>query len=119
MKIGQKITMISVHSSGQPSRKMISCEMIRNPTGERFIPSTHRSISPWPPCSAKTAENSAEPTNSQHTMAVVFAVRNVDCFRLSRSSFDLRKCQRPGTTVPRKAPPIEAATSIDERGSPW
>jgi len=31
MKIGQKITMISVHSSGQPSRKMISWAMIRKP----------------------------------------------------------------------------------------
>ena len=40
--------------------------------------STQRSINAWPPCSANTAENSAEPTKSQHTIAVVFAVRNVD-----------------------------------------
>ena len=43
--------------------------------------STQRSISAWPPCSANTAENSAEPTKSQQTMAVVFAVRNVDSLR--------------------------------------
>ena len=91
----------------------MSWAMIMNPTGERFMPSTHRSISPWPPCSANTAENSAEPTNSQHTMAVVLAVRNVDSFRFRRSSGGARRYQRPGTTVPRKAPPIEAATSSD------
>ena len=96
MKIGQKITMISVHSSGHPSRKMISWDMIRNPIGERFIPSTHRSISPCPPWSAKTEENRAEPTNSQHTMAVVLAVRNVDCFRFSRSSLDRREVHKAG-----------------------
>ena len=86
MKIGQKITMISVHSSGQPSRKMIICEMIRNPTGERFMLSTQRSISPWPPCSAKTPEKSAEPTNSQQTIAVVFAVRKRDSLMFCQSS---------------------------------
>ena len=75
-------------------------------------------MSPWPPCSAKTAENSADPTNSQHTMAVVFAVRNVDCLRFSRSSFDWRMWRMPGTTVPRKVPPIAAATSIDANASP-
>ena len=69
--------MISVHSRGQPSRKMIIWETNRNPSGERFMLSTQRSINPWPPCKAKTAENSAEPMNSQHTIAVVFAVRNV------------------------------------------
>src|SRR3989441_665531 len=60
MKIGQKMTMISVHSSGQPSRKMISCARIWKPSGERFIDSTQRSMSDWPPCSANTAEKSAE-----------------------------------------------------------
>ncbi len=75
INIGQKITMISVHSSGQPSRKIIICEMIRKPTGERFMPSTQRSIKPCPPCKAKTLENSAEPMNSQQTIAVVLAVR--------------------------------------------
>jgi hypothetical protein len=49
MQIGQKMTMISAHSSGQPSRKMMSCDMIRKPRGERFMPSTQRSISDWPP----------------------------------------------------------------------
>src|SRR5437773_3398757 len=34
MKIGQKITMISVHSSGQPSRKMMSCAVNWKPSGE-------------------------------------------------------------------------------------
>ena len=75
MKLGQKMTMISVHSSGQPSRKISSCAISMKPIGDRFMPSTQRSISPWPPCSANTAEKSAEPTNSQHTIAVVLAVR--------------------------------------------
>src|ERR671924_791354 len=100
MKIGQKITMISVHSSGQPSRKMMSWDRIWEPSGERFMESTQRSISDWPPCSANTAEKSADPTKSQHTIAVVFAVRNVDSLRLRRSSDETRRYQRPGTTVP-------------------
>src|SRR4029434_4384008 len=61
MKIGQKMMMISVHSSGQPSRKIIICAMNWNPIGERFMLSTQRSISPWPPCRANTAELSAQP----------------------------------------------------------
>src|SRR2546427_6056340 len=79
---------------------------------------TQRSISDWPPCSANTAENSAEPTKSQHTMAVVFAVRNVACFRFARSSGDVRRYQSPGITVPVKVPPIEAATMRDATSSP-
>src|SRR2546425_12212306 len=94
MKIGQKITMISVHSSGQPSRKMISCATNWKPSGDRLRLSTQRSISPWPPCSANTAENSAEPTKSQHTIAVVFAVRNVDSLTLRRSSGEVLRYQR-------------------------
>src|SRR3954454_8200039 len=85
-KIGTKITMISVHSSGQPSTKMIACDTIMNCTGERLNDSTQCSTSCCPPSSANTAENSAEPTNSQHTMAVVFAVRNTDCLMRSQSS---------------------------------
>jgi hypothetical protein len=42
----------------------------------RFIDSTHFSTSSCPPSSAKAAEKMAEPTNSQHTMAEVLAVRN-------------------------------------------
>src|SRR3981081_3932658 len=38
--------------------------------------STQPSSNAWPPRIANTAENNAEPTNSQHTMAVVLAVRN-------------------------------------------
>jgi hypothetical protein len=44
----------------------------------RFIPRTQRSTSSCPPSSAKDAEKMAEPTNSQHTIAVVFAVRKTD-----------------------------------------
>src|SRR5437868_258966 len=39
-KIGTKITMISVHSSGQPRMKMIACDRIMNWTGVRFSDST-------------------------------------------------------------------------------
>ena len=90
---------------------MISWAMIRNPSGDRFIPSTQRSISDWPPCSANTAEKSAEPTNSQQTIAVVFAVRKVACLRFSRSSREERRFQIPGTTVPTKVAPMNAETS--------
>src|SRR5215475_2320326 len=118
MKIGQKMTMISVHSSGQPSRKMMSCASTWKPSGERFMDSTQRSISDWPPCSAKTAEKSAEPTNSQHTIAVVLAVRKVDSLMLRRSSAEVRKYQRPGTTVPTNVPPMEPATTSEAQSSP-
>ena len=67
-KIGTKMTMISVHSSGQPSTKMIACDSIMNCSGVRFIDSTHFSISAWPPRIANTPEKIAEPTNSQHTI---------------------------------------------------
>ena len=79
-KIGTKMMMISVHSSGQPRMKMIACDRIMNCTGVRLSASTHCSISAWPPRMAKTAEKSAEPTKSQQTMAVVFAVRNTASF---------------------------------------
>ena len=36
-KIGMKMTMISVHSSGQPSMKMMIWARIMNPVGDRFI----------------------------------------------------------------------------------
>src|SRR5262245_10546568 len=89
-----------------------------NPSGERFIESTQRSTSDWPPCSANTAENSAEPTKSQQTIAVVFAVRNVASFRFLRSSGEPRKYQRSGTTVPTSVPPIDPATSNEAQSSP-
>ena len=79
-KIGTKITMISVHSSGQPSTKMIACETIMNWMGDMLNDSTHRSTSCCPPRIANTAEKRAEPTKSQHTIAVVLAVRNTDSF---------------------------------------
>ena len=88
MKIGMKITMISVHSSGQPSRKMIAWASSMNWMGDRSIDSTHCSMSAWPPSSAKEAENMLEPTNSQQTMAVVRAVRNTDS--LSRGQVSCR-----------------------------
>jgi hypothetical protein len=44
--------------------------------GDMFSDSTHCSTKAWPPRIANTPENKAEPTNSQHTIAVVLAVRN-------------------------------------------
>src|SRR5205814_2727081 len=85
---------------------------------ERFIDSTQRSMSDWPPCSANTAEKSAEPTKSQQTIAVVFAVRNVDSFMLRRSSGETRRYHRPGTTVPTSVPAMEPATSSEAQSSP-
>jgi hypothetical protein len=40
MKIGMKITMISVHSSGQPSRKITICARIRNCSGVSAVSAT-------------------------------------------------------------------------------
>jgi len=37
---------------------------------------THSSTKRWPPKMANTAENKAEPTNNQHTIEVVVAVKN-------------------------------------------
>jgi hypothetical protein len=80
MKMGMKMTMISVHSSGQPRTKMITWVSTRNSVLLRFIPSTHCSTSSWPPSRANAAEKMAEPTNSQHTMALVLAVRKTLSF---------------------------------------
>src|ERR1700732_2794270 len=96
-KMGTKITMISVHSSGQPSMKMIACDRIMNCTGVMFRDKTQCSTKLCPPRIAKTPENSAEPTNSQQTMAVVFAVRNTASFVRFQSS--VRACM-----ASRKAP---------------
>ena len=78
MKIGMKITIISVHSSGQPSKKITTCARIMNCTGVRSMPSTQVLMISWPPNSANAAEKMLEPTKSQHTMALVFAVRYTD-----------------------------------------
>ena len=87
MKIGMKMTMISVHSSGQPRMKMMNCARIMNCTGVRPSDSTHFSTISWPPSSAKAAEKIAEPTNSQHTIALVLAVRNDDSLTMTPRSF--------------------------------
>src|SRR5215204_3372729 len=70
-KIGTKITTISVHSSGQPSTKIIACVRIRNQKGERFRCVTRFSMGWWPPRKAKIDEKMKEPTKSQHTIADV------------------------------------------------
>src|SRR5436190_9058036 len=85
MKIGMKITMISVHSSGQPSRKMMTCARIMNCTGVRPREVTQCSMTSCPPRSAKAAEKIDEPTKSQHTMADVFAVRKTDSLTVGPS----------------------------------
>jgi hypothetical protein len=77
-KMGTKMMMISVHSSGQPSTKMMACDSSRKVTAFRFRPSTNSLISTLPPRYAKIDAKVAEPTNSQHTMAEVRAVRKTD-----------------------------------------
>src|SRR6266436_8563409 len=89
-KIGTKMMIISVHSSGQPSTKMIACDKSMNVTGDMLSDSTHCSSSACPPRIANTPENNAEPTNSQHTMAVVFAVRKTAS--LVRFQSSVRAC---------------------------
>ena len=44
----------------------------------------------WPPSSANAAEKIDEPTNSQQTIAVVFAVRNDDSLMMSQRSASVR-----------------------------
>ena len=102
-KIGTKMTMISVHSSGQPRTKMIACDRIMNCRGDKSSDSTHRSTSAWPPRMANTPENSAEPTNSQHTMAVVLAVRNTASLVRFQSSVRADKASRKAPAAPTPA----------------
>ena len=73
-----KITMISVHSSGQPSKKITTCAKIRNCNGVKSMDKTHWLMISCPPSKANAAEKILEPTNSQHTMALVLAVRYTD-----------------------------------------
>src|SRR5690554_3122247 len=75
-KIGTKMMMISVHSSGQPRIKIISWASSRNCSGVSESPLIQCSISEWPSSSENTDEKIQEPTNSQQTMALVRAVRN-------------------------------------------
>ena len=70
--------MISVHSSGQPSKKITTWARIMNCTGVMSSDKTHWLISSCPPSSANAAEKMLEPTNNQQTMALVFAVRYTD-----------------------------------------
>ena len=102
-KIGTKMTMISVHSSGQPRTKMIACDRIMNWIGDRFSDSTQLSSSAWPPRIANTAENKAEPTNSQHTIEVVLAVRNTASLVRFQSSVRAWNASRKAPAAPTAA----------------
>ncbi len=115
-KIGTKITMISVHSSGQPSTKMIACDSSMNWMGVRFMLRTHCSTRLWPPRMAKTAENRAEPTNSQQTMDVVFAVRNTASLMRSNVSVPALQAMRNAPAAPTAADSV--AVVIPNRITP-
>ena len=65
--------------------------------------STHSSTRRWPPSSANTAENSAEPTNSQHTIAS--SSRSGIDSPLPMRCFDLRSRQNHGAAMPANRPP--------------
>ena len=73
-KIGRKM-MISVHSSGQPRKKMMTYAMSVNCTDVMSSDFTHTLMISWPPRIANAPAKMPDPTNSQHTMAEVFAVR--------------------------------------------
>ena len=64
--------------------------------------STQRSMISWPPSSAKDAEKIEEPTKSQHTIAVVLAVRKDDSLTMPPTSFTVVKTALP-------FPPLSAA----------
>ena len=73
-----KMIVISVHSSGQPRTKMMSCTTQKKTSGERWRP---RIVSPMicaPPRRANTAAKMLEPTSSQPTIAAVRTVRKTD-----------------------------------------
>ena len=44
-----KMTMISVHSSGQPRTKMMNWASTMNPVVDRFMANMNFSIGSWPP----------------------------------------------------------------------
>ena len=50
-----------------------------------------------PPSSANAAEKMPEPTNSQHTIALVLAVRNDDSLTIDPSSFTVFQMTRRGS----------------------
>src|SRR5258705_6158510 len=87
MKIGMKMMIISVHSSGQPRMKMMNWASIMNCSGVMSSDSTHFSMSSWPPSNANAAEKMPEPTHNQHTIALVLAVKHDDSFMNDPSSF--------------------------------
>src|SRR5262245_30708595 len=99
MKIGMKITMISVHSSGHPRMKMMNWARIMNCTGVMSSDSTHLLMISWPPSSANDAEKIDEPTNSQHTIALVFAVRNDESLTIDPRSFTVVASAEPRPRV--------------------
>ena len=74
-KIGTKMMMISLHSNGQPRRKIISCASMRNINGDRFIDKTKSLMMSCPPRYEKTEAKVQEPTKSQHTIADVRTVK--------------------------------------------
>ena len=74
-------------------------------------------MSPCPPCSAKTPENSAEPMKSQQTIAVVFAVRKTDCLIFFQSSFDFG-ATKEGNRVAREYASSETPRRAQSRRSP-
>ena len=78
---------------------MMTCERTMNSVFVRFIDSTHFSTSSCPPSSANAAEKIDEPTNSQHTIALVLAVRNDDSRTVS-ISFDWRSARTDQTPMP-------------------
>jgi hypothetical protein len=57
----------------------------------------------WPPSSANTAENSAEPTNSQQTIEVVLAVRNTASLVFLKSSVPACQAIRNAPAAPTAA----------------
>src|SRR5262249_43293724 len=78
-------------------------DRIMNCMGVMFSDSTHCSTSACPPRIANTPENSAEPTNSQHTMAVVFAVKNTPSLVRFQSSVRAWKASRKAPPAPTPA----------------
>src|SRR5918998_814902 len=77
-KIGTKMMMISVHSNGQPSRKMMAWVSNRNCIGDRLRDRKNCSTTDWPPSTANTDENVHEPMNREQTIAVARAVKYTD-----------------------------------------
>merc|ERR1711991_183538 len=79
--IGTNIINISVHSNGQPNKKIIICVITKNCQGFISIDLKKCSNTSCPPKYENTEANVHEPINNHIIIAVVLAVRKTDSLK--------------------------------------